>query len=92
AEGSGPRPTLVAAPAVPSFRGGLAQLDAMFHPKTVAVIGASEKKRSVGTIVLRNLLGGDFKGAILPVNPKRARVQGIRCFASVEALPVAPDL
>lgn len=92
AEGSGTRPTLVAAPAVPSFRGGLAQLDAMFHPKTVAVIGASEKKRSVGTIVLRNLLGGDFKGAILPVNPKRARVQGIRCFAGVEALPVAPDL
>jgi len=85
-----PRPALLATPAAPLR--GIAQLDALFHPRTVAVIGASEKKRSVGTFVLRNLLGGDFKGAILPVNPKRRRVQGIRCFESVAALPVAPDL
>ena len=45
-------------------------LQHLFAPGSIAVIGASEKPHSVGATVLRNVIAGGFKGAILPVNPK----------------------
>lgn len=67
-------------------------LDQLFDPRSVAVIGATERPGSVGATVWRNLRDGGFAGARWPVNPKRSKVFGERCFASIKALPDAPDL
>ena len=67
-------------------------LDYLFRPQSVAVIGASSSAHGVGATVLRNLIEGGFAGAILPVNPKYTVLDGLPVYASVAALPVAPDL
>src|SRR3982074_2352749 len=64
----------------------------LFGPQSVAIIGASEKPHSVGATVLRNLMEGGFKGAILPVNPKYDMLAEHKTYRSVASLPVAPDL
>jgi acetyltransferase len=67
-------------------------LDALFRPRTVALIGASARPGSVGAQVLRNLFAAGFEGAILPVNPGRIAVQGSVCYPGVAALPLVPEL
>jgi acetyltransferase len=67
-------------------------LTPIFHPRTVAVIGATEKPASVGRTVLRNLLDQPFGATIFPVNPGRANVLGVRCYPSVAAIGEAVDL
>ncbi|HUN53411.1 MAG TPA: GNAT family N-acetyltransferase [Candidatus Sulfotelmatobacter sp.] len=67
-------------------------LDRLFHPTSVAVIGASDQAHSVGAVVMRNLLAGNFAGPIMPVNPKHASIAGVLSYPDVGALPVAPDL
>jgi acetyltransferase len=66
-------------------------LHCFFSPASVAVIGATDRTGSVGNTVLRNLLGG-YKGRIYPVNPSRTEICGLRCYASVSAVPEASDL
>ncbi|HKI72344.1 MAG TPA: bifunctional acetate--CoA ligase family protein/GNAT family N-acetyltransferase [Verrucomicrobiae bacterium] len=65
-------------------------LDAIFLPKTVAVISATEEPGSVGSALLKNL--GAFEGAVYPVNPKRASVLGIQAFPNIAAVPEKVDL
>jgi acetyltransferase len=67
-------------------------LQFLFEPKSVAVIGASEKPHSVGATLLRNLIQARFDGAILPVNPKYRTLEGREVYSSVAHLPAAPDL
>ena len=67
-------------------------MDAIFSPRTVAVVGATEAANAVGRTVLRNLIGTPFGGTVYPVNPKRGSVLGIRAYAEVAALPEKPDL
>jgi acetyltransferase len=67
-------------------------LDAIFSPKVVAVIGATERKRSVGRTVMTNLLEGGFPGKIYPVNPIQDSVLGLKAYPKVSALPEKPDL
>ena len=66
--------------------------DSLFKPASVALVGASIKPGSVGSIVAQNLLDGGFTGPVWFVNPKYRQVAGHPCFASVAALPAAPDL
>jgi acetyltransferase len=61
-------------------------------PRSVAVIGATEKRGRLGYDVLANLLAGGFTGRIDAVNPKYSSVQGQPCVPSLQALPQAPDL
>ena len=68
------------------------QLDFLFFPKNVAVIGATEKLNSVGRTLLWNLLRSPFGGTIYPVNPKRKSVLGITAFSSITKVPVPVDL
>jgi acetyltransferase len=49
----------------------------LFRPRSVAVIGASNKPSSIGAILMRNLLGSGFGGPIMPVNPKYEAVAGV---------------
>ncbi len=67
-------------------------LDAIFAPKNVAVIGATERQGSVGRTILWNLISSPFGGAVFPVNPTRSSVLGIRAYPSVAALPEPVDL
>jgi len=64
----------------------------IFAPTSVALIGASERDGSLGTLVLRNMLKTRFRGRLYPVNPRYKKVQGRRCFAHVKDLPRVPDL
>ena len=67
-------------------------LEALFQPASVAIIGASDRAGSVGSLVLRNLKQGGFKGPIWPVNKLRTRVDGEPAWPDVESLPQPPDL
>jgi acetyltransferase len=62
------------------------------RPRSVALIGATEREGSVGATVMRNLISGGFAGPIWPVNPGRDTVMGVTAFADVASLPEAPDL
>ena len=67
-------------------------LDAIFAPRNVALVGASERAGSVGRNVLWNLLSSPFGGTLYPVNPKRSNVLGVKSYPSVKDLPEVPDL
>ena len=67
-------------------------LDIIFSPKTVAVIGATEKVGSVGRTVLWNLVSTPFGGTIFPVNPKRHSVLGIKAYPTIARVPEPVDL
>lgn len=67
-------------------------LDALFEPRTIALIGASNSPGSVGQVLARNLLGGGYEGSVFPVNPHEADICGIRCYARIADLPLVPDL
>ncbi|MBE9227128.1 bifunctional acetate--CoA ligase family protein/GNAT family N-acetyltransferase [Phormidium sp. LEGE 05292] len=67
-------------------------LDAIFAPKNVAVIGATEKLGSVGRTILWNLISSPFGGTVFPVNPKRPSVLGIKAYPSIGEVPGKVDL
>ena len=67
-------------------------LDRLLEPRSVAVIGASDRVGSVGATVWRNLRTGAFNGSIYGVNPKHATLDGVAVYASPADLPEAPDL
>jgi acetyltransferase len=69
-----------------------APLGAFFAPGTVAVIGATETRGSVGRTLFENMTGSGFKGSVIPVNPHRSSVLGRQSYASVSAIPVSVDL
>lgn len=67
-------------------------LDAFFLPHNVALIGATDRRGSVGRTVLLNLRHGPLANQVYAVNPRRTEVLGIRSFPSAKALPEAVDL
>ena len=67
-------------------------LDSLFNPASVAVIGASLRPFSVGATVWKNLSQGGFTGPVYPINPKHTELQGQRCYARVADLPETPEL
>jgi len=67
-------------------------LSSLLCPRSVAVVGASPRQGSVAGEILRNIVRCGYRGKIYPVNPKYDRVEGFRCFHSVDALPCRADL
>ena len=67
-------------------------LERALTPQSVALIGASERAGSLGTLVLSNIMTAGFGGAIYPVNPKYAALDGLTCFGRVSDLPAIADL
>ncbi|MFI4875267.1 MAG: CoA-binding protein, partial [Blastopirellula sp. JB062] len=67
-------------------------LSKIFHPKSVAIIGASRTAGSVGNTVVKNLIDGEFAGKIYPINPKYDSIEDLPAFGKVADLPEAPDL
>ncbi len=67
-------------------------LNRIFQPRSVAVIGASAKPGSVGRTVLRNTIDAGFPGPIYPINPKHETLEDLPCYKSISATPEPPDL
>jgi acetyltransferase len=67
-------------------------LDFLFKPKSVAVIGASARPGSLGAVLARNLFRGGFDGPVMPVHPKHPHIQSVPAYPGIEALPQVPDL
>ncbi|HLJ32030.1 MAG TPA: CoA-binding protein, partial [Ktedonobacteraceae bacterium] len=67
-------------------------LNAIFAPKSIAVVGATETAGSVGRTLLWNLISNPFGGTVFPVNTKRASVLGIKAYPNLAALPEPVDL
>ncbi|MEA9356251.1 bifunctional acetate--CoA ligase family protein/GNAT family N-acetyltransferase [Bacteriovorax sp. PP10] len=71
---------------------GEQSLDVFFIPKTIAVIGATDKENSVGKTILMNLTTGTFKGIVFPVNPKRNEILGFKTYPDLKSIPQEIDL
>jgi acetyl coenzyme A synthetase (ADP forming)-like protein len=69
-----------------------ASLEPFFQPASVAVIGASPRRGTIGGELFRNILAGDFKGASYPVNRDGDSVAGVRGYASIDDVPETVDL
>ena len=67
-------------------------LGSIFHPRSVALIGASTREHSIGNVVAENLLHGGFSGTVRLVNPVHSQAAGMRTYPDVASLPESPDL
>ncbi len=67
-------------------------LDAIFSPKSVAVVGASTTPGKVGHDIFVNILKGGYKGTLYPVNPKAVSVASVRAYPTISDIPDALDL
>jgi acetyltransferase len=67
-------------------------LEALFRPETIAVVGAATAGDTAGGIVLRNLLGSGFEGQVMSVNSEQETHAGVPSYPDVGSLPAAPDL
>ena len=67
-------------------------LSPLFEPRSVGVIGASERESSLGNVLIRNMLESAFKGRLFAINPKHESVLGVPCYKSVEEVPHRLDL
>jgi acetyl coenzyme A synthetase (ADP forming)-like protein len=70
----------------------VASLRPFFEPRSVAVIGASKRRGSIGGELFRNVLAGDFAGAAYPVNRSGEPVAGVRAYRTIEEIPDPVDL
>ncbi len=70
----------------------IAAVRSFFEPQTVAVIGASRRRGTVGGEILHNLLAAEFQGAVYAVNPRADVVQSLPAYPSVRDVPVAVEL
>jgi acetyltransferase len=76
-------------------RGGLvpkARVEAIFNPRSVVLVGASDASGTLGDILRRNLAAGGFKGSVEYVNPAHAQIDGRQVYPSVSDLPGPADL
>jgi len=64
----------------------------LLAPRSIAVIGASNERTTLGHVILANLLRGEFAGPVYPVNPDAVSVHGVKAFASVTDIPDPVDL
>jgi acetyltransferase len=67
-------------------------LDSLFKPRSVAMIGASRDPGSIGALVARNLFNAGFDGPIMPVNPHHQAIEGVLAYPDPASLPLTPDL
>jgi len=70
----------------------VSKLDALFYPKSVAVIGASTKPNTCGNDILKNLLDTFKGGPVYPINPKAPEILGVKAYQSIKDVPGDVDL
>ncbi|RKY09932.1 MAG: CoA-binding protein [Planctomycetota bacterium] len=67
-------------------------IESIMAPRSIAVVGATNRTGSVGLAVFRNLLGAEYQGVLYPVNPKAAWVQSVKAYPSLTDIPDKVDL
>jgi len=67
-------------------------LEHLFSPKSIAVIGATNEPANPGNIIMRNIMGGGFMGPVMPVSPDVEAISGVLTYPDIARLPKAPDL
>ena len=67
-------------------------IDALFKPKRVAVIGATADPKKIGHQVLKNIVEGGFQGEIIPIHPHADRILGLKAYSSITQVPPGVDL
>ena len=67
-------------------------LNYIFEPRSIAVIGASPRRASVGHLLLSNILRGGFKGSVFACHPSAKTIEGVQTESSVKCLPGPVDL
>jgi len=70
----------------------MGDLDALLRPRSIAVIGASRRRDSIGGAILRNLIDQGFQGPVYPINPNAPFVQSIPAYPSVASVPGEVEL
>lgn len=68
------------------------RLDTMFHPRSVAVIGAGAIPDKVGHAIMDSIVFGEFPGRIYPIHPRHEEILGIPVLKDIDDLPEVPDL
>ena len=68
------------------------QLDPLFKPKSIAIIGASQKDLSIGNVITKNLLHYGYTGPIYPINPKVDEIRGVKAYPTIFDVPGDIDL
>jgi len=68
------------------------ELDKMFNPKSVAIIGASEKEGKIGNTIIKNMQISNFPGKYYPINPKSEEILGHKAYKSVAEIPDEIDM
>lgn len=67
-------------------------LGSLFNPRSIAIVGASEDRTRIGGRSIGYMIEHGFAGAIYPINPNRATIQGLKAYGSVDDLPEAPEV
>ncbi len=67
-------------------------LTSLFEPKSVAVIGASDRENAVGGVIFKNILNSGYKGRLYPINPKHETIQGQTAYKSIEEIGARVEL
>lgn len=68
------------------------QLDSLFKPKSIAIIGASSKELSIGNVIIKNLLHYGYTGKIYPINLKEPTIRGLKAYPTIFDVPGTIDL
>ncbi len=68
------------------------ELDTLFKPKSIAIIGASSKELSIGNVIIKNLVHYNYTGKIYPINPKEPEIRGIKAYPTIFDVPDDIDL
>ncbi len=71
---------------------GVHELEPLFKPRSIAVIGASRKPGKIGYAIVKNLLDYGFQGKIYPVNPKATEILGLKAYPKVTDIPDEVDM
>jgi predicted CoA-binding protein len=92
---AGHRPPLYNSPtsstAGPRAKGDTAGLTEIFAPRSIAVLGASNRPGTVGASLVRNIPSSGYSGVVHPVNPSWKSVSGVRCYPRLRDLPGCPE-
>ena len=67
-------------------------LDKIFKPRSIAIIGATDRKGTIGRELTHNLISYGFRGMVFPVNPKADVIHSVKCYRSVSEIPDPVDL
>ena len=67
-------------------------LNVLFSPKSIAIVGASRSPKKVGAVILKNLIESGYKGFLYPINQEAKTISKIKCYKRILDLPETPDL